>query len=301
MKDLYVILVNYNGWKDTINCINSIKENDKKTNIIVVDNNSTDESIIKLKKMKDIILIKSNENLGFAGGNNIGIKYALDKKAKYVMLLNNDTEIEKNAITVLKEKLDADSSLGIVGSRIMYYDNRNLINYCGGHINWIKCLVVHDNFQKKYENNYKQFFYTKFITGCSMMIRTEVFDRIGLLPEEYFMYFEDADFCVNSLDNGYKLGVCTDSIIYHKESASSGGSNSTFVLKWTTRNRIIFGQKYKKHSVLLLTSLLFRLRKIIKPLVYKLKGNIDARNAYLSGVHEGEEYVKIIRSRNEKN
>lgn len=293
MNDTYVILVNYNGYKDTLSCIESIKNNENnKISIIVVDNNSTDSSIEYLEKIEGIILIKSNENLGFAKGNNLGIKYALENGAKYIMLLNNDTEITSNAITIIKQKLEEDNSLGAVGSRIMYYDNKNIVNYCGGHFNWTRGITVHENYKQEFNKNLGKFFYTEFITGCSVMVKKEVFEKIGLLPEEYFMYFEDADFCVKVAEVGYKLGVCTDSIIYHKVSAASGGEDSAFSIKWMTRNRMIFMKKYKKYTKGILTLIFFYITRILKIIKNLLLNKKQINEAIINGIREGKTYIK---------
>lgn len=291
-KDIYVILVNYNGYKDTIMCINSIKKNDKDISIVVVDNNSTDNSIENLKKIEGIILLQSDENLGFAKGNNLGIKYAIENGAKYVLLLNNDTEIEKNAITIMKKKLEKDNTLGLVGSRIMYYNNRNIINYCGGYFNWTRGITIHNNYKKEFDNNNVKFFYTEFVTGCSMMIKREVFEKIGFLPEEYFMYFEDADFCIKVKEKGYRLGVCTESVIYHKVSAASGGEDSLFSIKWMTRNRIIFMNKYKKYTKGFYTIMFFYITRIIKIIKNLLLGKKELNKAIIEGIKAGQEYIR---------
>lgn len=294
MDEVYIILINYNGWKDTISCVKSIQKNEKNANykIVVVDNASTDGSVEKLRKVKDIILIESKENLGFAKGNNLGITYAIEHEASYIMLLNNDTEIEENAISILKEKLKEDSSLGAIGSRIMYYDNRELIQYCGGHFNWKRGITVHDYFKKSIEEVNDKFFYTEFITGCSLMIKTSIIKKIGMLPEEYFMYFEDADFCVKIKENNYKLGVCTDSIIYHKVSASSGGEDSPFSIKWMTRNRLVFINKYKQYTEGVATIFFFYITRLIKIISYRIKGKNELAKAIKEGIKEG---IKIVR------
>ncbi|MGG7153676.1 glycosyltransferase, partial [Clostridium neonatale] len=179
----------------------------------------------------------NKENNGFAAGNNIGIKYALKNNSDYILLLNNDTIITENSIEKLIECLESDKSIGIVSSRIMYYDKPYKIWFSGGKIDWFKYICVHDSMNMEFTNNNGNI-KTEFISGCSMMIRKDVVNKVGLLPEEYFMYYEDVDYCKMVMDSGYKLMVCTESIIYHKVSASSGGEESAFSIKWSTRNRL---------------------------------------------------------------
>lgn len=296
-----IILLNYNSADSTIECIESIKENETKINyeIVVVDNKSQDDSIQKLEKLNNIKLIKSNENNGFASGNNIGIKYAIENGAQYILLLNNDTTIEKDAISILAEQLNNHNELGIIGSRIMYYDNKELINYCGGEIDWLKATSIHNNYKQKFNNNVENFFYTNFITGCCMLIKKEVFEKVGYLPEEYFMYYEDVDYCVKVKEAGYKLGIDTSSVIYHKVSASSGGEDSPFSIKWGTRNRIIFINKYKKYTKGIATIMFFYLTRLIKILSYVLKCDKERKNAIVEGIKEGKKYITKGRDKNE--
>lgn len=286
---VFIVLLNYNGYKDTLKCIDSInnKENEFNDNIIVVDNNSTDNSKNILEKDKRIHFIETNENGGFAKGNNIGIKYAIENNAQYIILLNNDTEIEENAISILVQAAEKDSSVGIVGSRIMYFDNKELINYCGGKIDWLKGATIHENYKRKYIDKGINYKYTEFITGCCMLIKREVIEKIGYLPEEYFMYYEDTDYCVKAKENGYKLGLCEDSVIYHKVSVSSGGENSPFSIKWGNRNRLVFINKYKKYTKGILTKLVFYVTRVILYLKYKIKKENNKAQAIKEGVIEG--------------
>lgn len=295
MKDItYIILVNYNGINDTKKCIESIRKNEKNLNykIVVVDNASTDDSVEKLKDIEDIIFLESRENLGFAKGNNLAIKYALEQNAKCVILLNNDTEIEENALGLLYNVAYEHPEVGVMGSRIMYYDDKELINYCGGHINWLKAIPVHENEKQKYSGNNFDFKYTEFITGCCMLIKREVLEKVGMLPEEYFMYYEDTDYCVNILNNGYKLGVNENSVIYHKVSASSGGAENPFAFKWCSRNRLIFMNKYKKQTKGIFTYLYYYLTSIIHVIQYDEKKS----KAILEGMKMGRAYLNDKKS-----
>lgn len=293
---IYVILLNYNAANDTIECIKSIIENEKKVKyeIIVVDNLSTDDSVSKLEKIENIIFIKNKENEGFAKGNNIGIDYAMKQGAEYILLLNNDTIIEKNAISILINSLNTHKGVGIMGSRIMYFENPKLINYCGGKINWLKGATIHENYKKEFvkENEQNNFRYTNFITGCCMLIKREVIEKIGYLPEEYFMYYEDTDYCIKAKENGYKLGLCTNSIIYHKVSVSSGGENSPFSIQWGNRNRLIFMNKYKKYTKGYISIIMYYITRYMLYVKYKLKKDDKRARAIIKGINEGRRYIK---------
>lgn len=291
MNKLYIILLNYNGYQDTIDCIDSINKCEKKLDyeIVVVDNCSTDDSYNKLKKVKNIKLIKNPVNNGFSAGNNLGIKYALEQNAEYVLLLNNDTIDTVDSIYKMLEKIKSDESVGILGCRIMYYDNKNLINYYGGSIDWFKGTAIMHNYKKEYQETQNNYFYCEYVTGCSMLIRTSILDKTGLLPEEYFMYYEDVDFCAKAKESGYKLAVTGDSYIYHKASSASGGEGNPFAIEWNTRNRLLF---MKKYNFKFRSYLFFYLTRIIVGMKYIIKG----KNKHFKSMRKGiKEYKKVRR------
>ena len=293
-KKVFIILLNYNSYEDTIECVESIAESEKELNykIIIVDNNSTDDSKEKLANDLNYIYLQANENGGFAKGNNIGIKYAMENGADYILLLNNDTIIEKNSISKMIKEIEKRQNVGAIGCRIMYYDNKKLINYNGGKINWLKASTIHEDYKKEYKTNGQDFKYTEFITGCCMLIKKEVIEKVGLLPEEYFMYYEDLDYCIKVKEAGYKLGVLTTSVIYHKVSSSSGGENSPFSIKWGNRNRRIFIEKYKKYTKRVFTIITYYITREILFIKYKLKKQNEKAQAIKDGIKEGSKYLR---------
>jgi GT2 family glycosyltransferase len=294
MHKVYIILLNYNGWKDTIECLESVLKNDYENyQIIVVDNDSPnnsmdyiinwaegkqevvydensqlkylsqpfeikpldyvyytkEEALIGGDREKEsslnnpIIFIQAGENGGFAAGNNIGIKYALVKDDfEHVWLLNNDTVIEKNSLSSLKEYATK-NDLGISGSALMYYHEPKEVQAYGGTVNKFFGTGSHilqvSEIEKKLD----------YVVGASFLISRKVIDKIGLMPEEYFLYYEETDYCFNARNNGFKLGVVIESVVYHKEGASTGASRdvkktSTFSDVLSLKNRIKFHRKY---------------------------------------------------------
>lgn len=285
MKKVFIILVNYNGYKDTINCIESIKKNLdlKRYFIVVVDNCSTDESCKYIEKINNIKFLKSMENKGFSAGNNIGIKYALKENADYIILLNNDTIVTKNCFDKIIEIMENKKDIGIMGNKVLYYSDKNKINCYGGDINFNRGTAILGYENSLDNDSIPDFIDAKFICGCCMVIRKEVFEKIGYLPEDYFMYYEDVDFCLN-VSRHFKLAAYGKSKIYHKVSASTGGQASEFAIRWNTRNRIVFINKYcKKYPA----KLFFYLTRIIVIIKYILRGRFKLCQAMCLGIKDG--------------
>lgn len=219
---VFVLILNWNGWQDTVQCIESLKSlTYPNYEIVVLDNASTDDSVARIREAHpDVTLVETGANLGFAGGNNVGICYALDRGADYIWLLNNDTVVDCNALTALVENAEADSKVGVIGSVIydMHVPTR-IQAWGGGRVDlW---LGISRHFDGPISNEK-----IDYITGASFLVRSEVFRQIGLLDDCFFMYWEDADFCLRARRAGWKISVASTSKIFHKESASVGQRSS---------------------------------------------------------------------------
>ena len=280
MKKVAIIILNYKNSKDTIECVESLEKiNYKNFNIIIVDNDSKDDSVEILRnhfKDKHIIL-NSGKNGGFAYGNNIGIKYALENGADYVLLINNDTIVEDDFLNVLVETAEKDKGVAIATGLIMNYYDKSKILYNGGEIDWNKFYGYHLNERENF-NVISEEKEITFATGCLMLIRKDIFKNIGFLSEEYFMYYEDVDFCAKVQNKGYKIVYNSNSKIYHKVSASSGEEESPFAIEWNTRNRLRFYRKYKKISkgkMKIMFPYFFYSTRILKGAKYLVHGRLD--------------------------
>ena len=180
---VYIIVLNWNGWKDTIECLNSIIESDYSNyEIIICDNASSDNSILEIEKWRakkkvEVILLKNNSNLGFAGGNNVGIRYALGKgDFKYIWILNNDTVVKRNTLSALVRKMESDNTIGICGSKLMYYDNSDEVQALGGQYN--KLLGISKHIIRE-EDLCK----LDYVVGASMLISKKFIEEIGLMND----------------------------------------------------------------------------------------------------------------------
>lgn len=292
---VYIVLVNYNGYEDTEACIKSLRSiHYSNYSIIVVDNASTDGSYNELEKINEkFILLKSEKNLGFSGGNNIGIKYALQQGADYIMLLNNDTLVEPDFLNIMIDTTKSSDNLGIVGCKMMYYPQSDTIWYGGGYIDWNKYSGVHEN-QGNRDSQKDNIREVTFLTGCCMLIKRSTVEKVGYLSEEYFMYLEDLDYCAKVLDNNLKIIYNPEAKIYHKVSASTGGEESSFAIKWGTRNRFVFFKKYSKSKSFIKRSRAFLfliMSRIIKLVILLAKGNIEKSRNLMIGLKQG---IKIL-------
>lgn len=299
MPLIYIILVNYNGYKDTIECVKSLEKIDYSNyKIIIIDNASTNNSIECLKdSLEDCIIIDSKENLGFAGGNNLGIEYALKNSADYIMLLNNDTLVKSDFLTSMIDSSNGNKSIGLVGCKIMYHPEKDIIWYGGGYIDWFKFIGTHWGMREVDRGQCDKEKEIDFMTGCCMLIKREVFEKTGLLPDEYFMYCEDVDFCVKVKDAGYKIWYNPKTVIYHKVGLSSGGEESAFFIKWFTRNRLLFMKKYmNKVSKVnyIFTIMFFYTTRMIRYMQYRLKKDNERANAVMNGIKEYKKFQREL-------
>jgi len=244
-KKIAIIIVNWKQYELTINCLLSVQKVEyKNLKVILVDNESNYEKINKIKNdFSKVEVIESKENLGFASANNIGIKYAIKNKFEYVMLLNNDTEVNKKFLTPLLNSFQKDNSLGAVQPLIMNYNNRAKVWNAGGYLNNFFGFP----YTNKLNNKKRQI---DWITGCCIVLKTKVINKVGLMDEHFFAYYEDVDWSLRIKKLGYKLGVVESSVIFHHGTKSSKNSNfegdlSPFVHYLNIRNHIYL---VKKHS-----------------------------------------------------
>ncbi len=234
---VFIVILNYNG-KDVIKkCLASVFKIDYPNfEVVVVDNNSADGSLELAKtNFSKANFIKNETNLGFSAGNNVGIRFALERMADYVLLLNNDTEVEKDFLAKLIEVGKKNKNFGLLSPVI--FDQNKKIWFSGGRISWLRMKSFH-----KTKAVTKDYYESEFITGCAMLARSEVFKKIGLLDEDYFLYWEDADFSARAGKSGFKNIVVSGSWVYHFEKSEETQKNKTY---WLVVSGLIF---FKKNS-----------------------------------------------------
>lgn len=245
---LAVILVNWNGSDDTLNCLESIRASTYQDYfVVVVDNGSRADQVSKLKQSKsDFELIETGENLGYTGGNNKGIEYALDCKVDYVFLLNNDTYIAPNTLQNIVQAADRDKQIGILSPKIFFHPARHLIWSAGAALNQRFLMGYSLGYKVEDKGQFDQARDVDYVTGCAMLIQSRVINEVGMLSDDYFAVCEDIDYCLRVANAGYKIKYEPSASVWHIESASSGGSDAPQYVYYQTRNYFLFHKRWAK-------------------------------------------------------
>lgn len=266
MKKLFLIILNWNGRKMTAECLLSllpVKLGRFELEVVVVDNGSTDGSVEYIKELVfkklsglKVKIIVNKTNLGFAEGNNVGIRYALENKADYICLLNNDTRVSSDFLVELVKTAESDPKIGITGGKIYFekgyefHKDRyrkdelgKVIWYAGGLIDWNNVYATHVGVDEVDLGQYDQEKETQYVNGCLMLTKRKVFEKIGLFDPKYYLYFEENDFCQRAKAAGFKLYYTPRSVIWHLNAASSGAGSGLHDY-FTTRNRLLFGMRW---------------------------------------------------------
>lgn len=239
-----IILLNWNGYQDTYECLKSLETLDYPSfHVFLVDNASNDDSFVKLTNDFEesrfsvgMTLLQSGGNFGFAGGNNVAIKKAYEQGYQYYWLLNNDTTIEPDALSTLVNVIDNDHNIGIVGSKI-YFAGTDLLWFAGGNVNVYTGATNHIGIKEQDRGQYDEQQEVSYIVGCSLLFRRELIDRAGYLEEDYFLYYEDTDWSIRARKHGWKVVYVPESIVHHKVSSSQKSSEvSPYSTYYLVRN-----------------------------------------------------------------
>jgi len=251
---VYIVILNFNSWCDTFECVDSCCGlNYDNYRILLIDNGSdTDRSQELLGRHSAVEFLKNARNTGFAGGCNLGVKHALDNKADFVWLLNNDTVVDRESLSEMISSLADLNAVGILSPKIYYHQTSDMWS-SGGYINkmGMACNFT-DDFSGKRS--------VGFVTGCAMLIPADIFSQYGQLKDEYFLNVEDWEFCKRLTEKGKKIYVIGSSVIHHKVSRSKkGGVASPVDVYYTTRNRLYFIDEYYRNPQKLFMYMAFAL------------------------------------------
>ncbi len=262
MQEIVIILVDYNSHEETKQCLESLLKVEKtgfNTQIIVVDNGSKKNFNLPKKYLSQgIKIVRSEANLGFTGGNNLGISHAIKNyNPDYLLLLNNDTLVEPNFLVKLHQALEKNPKAGIAVSKIYFEKNYEfhkksyarsqrgkVIWYAGGSIDWPNLLAFHRGVDELDFGQFNKQHQTDFATGCCMFIRRELIETVGILDKKYFLYLEDLDYSLRAKQKGYEILFVSESVIWHKNASSSQGAGSQVSVYYQSRNRLLFAFKF---------------------------------------------------------
>lgn len=301
MKSVFIIVLNWKRKDETLSCLESVEKlNSKKINLntVIVDNNSQDGSVTAFKKYKaknfKLHLVENKTNDGFAGGNNRGIVYALRNSADYILILNNDTRLDKNLVISLVKPFKS-KKVGTTSPKIYFEkgyefhkdkykksDLGKVLWAAGGKIDWLNVYGQNVGVDEVDKGQYDKKREIDFATGACLMVSSEAIKKLKGFNEKYFMYYEDVDLSVRLKKKGYKIIYVPDAVLWHKVAQSSGigsGLNDYFI----SRNRLLFGYKYAS-----LRTQFALFRESIKLL---FKGRVWQRNGiydyYMSNFYKG--------------
>ncbi len=261
MKRVFAVTINFNKNDLTMQWLESmekIKKSDFSLNLVIVDNASREPfSLTEKEKKENIHIIISNDNTGFTGGNNIGIQFSLDQGADYILIINNDTIVDENLVKNLLDVLEKNPEIGLVAPKIYFakghefhkdrYKKEDLGKvfwYAGGYIDWGNVRSVHRGVDEVDHGQYDTIEKTGFASGCCMLIRKEVLEKVGFFEKRGFMYYEDAILCEEVKRKGYEIWYVPTAVLWHINAASSGGSGNNLQDYFITRNRMLFGMHY---------------------------------------------------------
>lgn len=290
-----IIIINWNTFQLTFNCLKSLEAcSYNNISFFLVDNGSIDGSGDKIAlEFPEVNYIKNEKNEGFTGANNLALKAILEQDFDYVLLLNNDTEVKPNFLSLLEAKMNSDNKLAATQPLILNFKNKDTIWNAGGSFNTffgltktrLKGMIF--NPQLNIETS------TQWITGCCILVKTSVVKQVGLLDNRFFAYFEDVDWSIRMTNLGYKLAVVPESIIYHhtsgstkKNNASNEGNLSPYAHFLNVRNHIYL---IKKHTFFnTLGSWIYQIVKIFAFSIYFiLRGRFIKFKMVWRGLFEG--------------
>lgn len=278
-----IITVNYNGFNDTCELIDTLPLNDDSLEVIVIDNASEkNEALLIEARYPNVKAIRSNTNLGFAGGNNLGINAAT---GKYLFFINNDTIIKDFNINVLINRLESSNEIGMVCPKIRFAWEDNPIQFAGyTKLSRITLRNKAIGFGEKDMGQHNTPHPTPYAHGAAMLVKREALEKVGKMPESYFLYYEEYDWSIMFRRAGYEIWYEPLFTIYHKESKSTG-QNSPLKTYYITRNRLLLARRNEKTFIKYIIYCyligIVALRDILK---YSISGNFKLAAATTKGI-----------------
>lgn len=279
------VVVTWNSAKFIAECLESLLNSRHSVQVIVIDNDSKDDTVRTIQeRYPQITIVASGSNLGYAGGNNLGIRLGLDRDADYLFVLNPDANIDRESIGRLVQRMEDDPGLAIA-SPMIYFSGSDIIWYAGSIIDWKTGRTPHQGAGEKDEGAYDAVTLTDRASGCAMLVRSSLIREVGFLDERYFLYYEEADWSVRFSKSGYRIGFVPLAKVWHAISSSTGGYEGTIYQYYMLRNQLLF---MKKHSTGSFTTFLLRFLAQIS-----LRATVLARR---SSLKTSWQYVQTCRA-----
>ena len=283
-KLLSIITINYNGLKDTCELIDTLPLNDETIEVIVVDNASTLDEATKLeRRYPQIIVIRSDKNLGFAGGNNLGIQAA---HGKYLFFINNDAILpQPSALSLLITRLESSDQIGMVCPKIRFTWGKQPIQYAGyTPLSKITLRNKSIGFGEQDNGQYDIAHPTPYAHGAAMMVKREVIEKVGIIPECYFLYYEEIDWSMTIRRSGYEIWYEPSCTVFHKESQTTG-QQSPLKTFYITRNRLLYAQRNIQGGTKYLTYVYLIIVVATKDIFSHLfRGRFELTSAVIKGI-----------------
>lgn len=279
-----IVTINYNSTKDTLEFLESVYQTSYQSKeIIVIDNASRENpKQVILLRFPQVTFIRSETNLGFAGGNNLGIK---DSKGKYLFFLNNDTLLPKHFFEPIITFMEAHSEAGMASPKILYPDNKT-IQYVGSvgvnpYTGRGRRIALLEEDKGQFDRCYE----TDLAHGAALVVPRVVIDKVGPMPEQFFLYYEEHDWCEQIKRAGYKVFYIGDSKIFHKGSVSIGGAHSPLKVYYLTRNRLLFMRRNFR-GIQFYCGLIFFIALTVpkQTLSFLLRGKFKLLNSFYNGM-----------------
>lgn len=275
-RKVAVVVLTWNGRSLTLDCLESLAALTwGNLETVVVDNHSTDGTAEAIKSScgETVSVLVNPENLGFSGGNNVGIRYALDRGADWVLLLNNDTIVDPGLVDRLVEAAACAPDVGVVGPKIYYSHPPDRIWSAGGEIFLSRGTARHIGIRRRDTGEYDTPRDVDYVSGCALMASRDVFETIGLLDSSYVLYFEDADFCTRARMHGFRVRYAPGAVVWHRISSATGGQFGRRKVALKLRSAVKFFRRYASPHHWLTIPLFFTI-DVIRIIILVLAGRI---------------------------
>jgi GT2 family glycosyltransferase len=257
---VFIIILNWNGKVDTLACLNSLKKSTYfNQEIVVIDNGSSDDSVEQIKLLyPSVTMLETGKNLGYAEGNNVGIRFALEHHADYVLLLNNDTTVAIDLLDQLVNAAQQNLDTGVFGATLLYMDQPDTVWFAGAQWNAQSLSFDYPYQDQTVPENLSSA--TDYACGAALFFRTEVARSIGLLDARFFLVCEESDWCLRATRAGFGCKLVPSAYVWHKVGASFDGESSPLRQYFSFRNRLLWAEKN-----LSLTDLLYLIKDSFNP------------------------------------